>query len=919
MRRTSIFRRRALLGGLAFTLGWAAASAFAVDTGMRALRGHVPPATAQIAPKGTLPPASVLNLAIGLPVRNAQGFADLLARVYDPASVDYRHYLTPAEFTERFGPSEADYAALIHFAETNGLAVTATHGNRLLLDVSGPVANIQRAFHITLRTYRHPTEARDFYAPDTEPSAPRSLAVADISGLDNYTLPRPRVVTRDGASPPSGAPRVGTGSAPGGSYLGKDFRAAYLPDVTLTGAGQIVGLFELDGFYQSDITAYESAAGLPAVPIQTVLLDGYDGTPSSAGSSGNTEVSLDIEMALAMAPGLAKIIVFEAGSSGLQNDVLNAMAASNQVRQFSCSWGWPSGPDTTTDTIFKLMALQGQSFFNASGDSDAFTVGANSANGVDNPNLQNAPSSCPYITMVGGTTLTTTGPKGAWSSEKVWNWGLQKHSYVGSSGGVSSAYLIPSWQTGVSMAANGGSTTYRNIPDVALTADNVYVLEGNGGSTSVGGTSCAAPLWAGLAALINQQATASGWGPIGFVNPAIYAIGRSNIYSSTFHDITTGNNYSSASPNAYAATAGYDLCTGWGTPAGQALINALAGSADSLVASPTAGFAATGPVGGPFNVTPQTILLTNTSSSPLTWSLINTSAWLNASVTAGTLAARGTGTVVFSVASGATNLIAGAYSTVAVFTNLTSHRVQGGQFKLAVVAPNLLQNGGFETGDFTDWTLVGNTVVNDPVNGPTIYNAVESAVSGYPLVVHSGAYGAFMGDVQLATLSQTVATVPGQNYVLSLWLDNPSSSGTQQFVVRWNTNSPAVNTIYNLLSPPVLTWTNLLFIVQATGTSTVLQIGAENDNNYFGIDDVSLLPLPALNFETPVIAGDNVTLTWLTAVGIVYQVQYTTDLAQPNWLNLASPATATGGFLTVTDSNALLSSQQRFYRLVAAP
>ena len=134
------------------------------------------------------------------------------------------------------------------------------------------------------------------------------------------------------------------------------------------------------------------------------------------------------------------------------------------------------------------------------GDSDAFTTGATSVNGVDNTSLKNVPSSSPYITEVGGTTLTTTVPGGPWSGETVWNWGLDQGSYVGSSGGISSYYSIPSWQTGISMTANGGSTTYRNIPDVSLTADNVYEIYGKGSTQTTGGTSCAAPLWAALTA-----------------------------------------------------------------------------------------------------------------------------------------------------------------------------------------------------------------------------------------------------------------------------------------------------------------------------------------------------------------------------------------------------------------------------------
>ena len=887
----------------------------AVSNGLKALPGHVPKAVTKLPIKGTLASTNRLNLAIGLPLRDQRGLSNFLAQIYDPAGPNFRHYLTPEEFTERFGPTEADYAAVVQFAQTNGLTVTATHGNRLLLDVNGPVANIQRAFHLTLHTYQHPTEARDFYAPDAEPSVDATLPIADVSGLNNFARPHPRVV-RGGATNPSAAlPK--TGSAPDGTFMGNDFRAAYLPDVTLRGSGQIVGLFQFDGFYPSDIAAYETANGLPDVPIKTVLLDGFDGTPTTGSGSGNIEVSLDIEMTLSMAPGLSQILVFEAGPDGFQNDILNTMAASNQVKQFSCSWGWSGGPNTTTDAIFQQMAVQGQSFFCASGDSDAYTIGADSANGVDNPTLSNAPDSSPYVTLVGGTTLTTTGAGGSWTSETAWNWGFHNGSYVGTSGGVSSYYSIPIWQSTVDMSANAGSTAFRNIPDVALVANSVHVLYGNGASESAGGTSCAAPLWAGLTALINQQVAAAGKASVGLVNSAVYAIGQGSLYASTFHDITTGNNVSSDSPSNYHAVSGYDLCTGWGTPAGQALIDALAAQADSLVITPGSGFAASGPVGGPFPATSQTAVLTNTGSSSLQWSLINTSAWLSASSTAGTLTAGASTPIDISLDASATNLFAGAYSAIVLFTNWTSHAVRGLLFTLQVSGQDLVQNGGFETGDFTSWTLVGNTIVNNR-HGPTIYNAVENT-SSYPLTVHSGNYGAFMGDNQLATLSQTLATVPGQTYLLSLWLDNPTTGGTQEFEVNWNTNSPAVNTLSSLISPPVLTWTNLLFLVTATGPSTVLQFAAENDNNYFGLDDISVIPMPTVAFQSAELTSSGFTLTWSATAGLAYQVQYKTNLAQADWLALGPSLFATNRVLTVSDPDATPVSEPRFYRLIVTP
>jgi subtilase family serine protease len=391
-------------------------------------------------------------------------------------------------------------------------------------------------------------------------------------------LPRPRSV-RMAETSSTAVPRSGSGE--NGAFFGNDFRAAYLPEVTLTGAGQILGMVQFDGFYPADIAAYETAASLPQVPLQTVLLDGYDGVPTSGANSGNGEVSLDIEMAVCMAPGLSKIVVFEAGPNGFQNDILSAMASHAEIKQLSCSWGWGGGPSTTTDNLFKKMAAQGQSFFSASGDSDAFSTGA-----VDDPSQVNSPSSSPYITVVGGVTLTTSGPGGARASEAVWNRG----DGVGSSGGISSHYAIPSWQAGINMTANGGSTGFRNTPDVAWVAENISVRYGNGITGSFGGTSCAAPLWAGLAALMNQQAVEAGKPSIGFINPAIYALGKGAGYGSLFNDVTNGNNTWSGSANAFDAVAGFDLCTGWGSPAGQHLIDALAGPLTSVKPLPSLAF-----------------------------------------------------------------------------------------------------------------------------------------------------------------------------------------------------------------------------------------------------------------------------------------------------------------------------------------
>jgi len=211
--------------------------------------------------------------------------------------------------------------------------------------VIGPASAVERAFHITLRTYRHPAEARDFFAPDVEPSVDMGLPVADIQGLSDFSRPHPKFYRLNAAQTAARAtPKSGSAPDGSGAYFGNDFRNAYAPNVTLTGAGQIVGLLEFDGFYSNDIAAYAAAAGggRTNIVIQTVLTNGVSGTPGYSGISGaNVEVSLDIEMAIAIAPGLAKVVVFEGNQP---NSVLNSMLTfSNTVKNLSSSWAGVAG------------------------------------------------------------------------------------------------------------------------------------------------------------------------------------------------------------------------------------------------------------------------------------------------------------------------------------------------------------------------------------------------------------------------------------------------------------------------------------------------------------------------------------------------------------------------------------------------
>jgi uncharacterized repeat protein (TIGR03803 family) len=628
------------------------------------LHGSVPAAVGRLAPVGRLPASNHLDVVIALPLRNRERLGVLLQQIYDPASPNFRHYLTPQQFTEQFGPAEADYQAVIAFANGHGLKVTGTHGNRTLVDVNGTVADMEKTFQVNLRTYQHPTEARTFFAPDAEPTLDLAAPVLAINGLDDLILPRPMGLNTNNFKKRTNATPLATGSGPIGFFLGKDFRAAYAAGVGLDGSGQTVGLFELGGYNASDITDYENLAGLPNVMLTNVLLDGL------SGNAGNNqlEVDLDIEMAVAMAPGLSRVMVYEGKTP---NEILNRMAMDNLAGQLSSSWLFGSQVDAAREQIFQQFATQGQSFFQASGD-----LGAEA--GAIPP-----PSDDAWVTVVGGTSLTTSGPGGGWSSETAWPYSI---------GGISTSYPIPIWQQGVSMSANLGSTTMRNIPDVACLADEViWVVVNNGEQGVVGGTSAAAPLWAAFAALANQQAAANGGPRLGFLNPALYAIGQGPGYAAAFHDITTGNNTNSSSVNKFFAVPGYDLCTGWGTPAGSNLIAALLAPPDALSISPGNAFTFDGPLGGPFSPAARSYSLTNAGTAALNWTLTNAPSWLNVTPAGGTLTAGGPAAVLTATPTAAAgSLAAGSYSAVLMFTNLEDGFGQSRQVTLEVDAPPLI-------------------------------------------------------------------------------------------------------------------------------------------------------------------------------------------------------------------------------------
>jgi kumamolisin len=550
---------------------------------------------------GQLPATQTMHIDVMLALRHQPELENFLKEVYDPSSSSYRQFVTVEEFAARFGPSQEDYDGLLAFAKANGFTVVNGSRNRMDVVLTAPVSSVEKAFHVTMGVYQHPTEDRTFYSPDREPAVDLPFQLWHISGLDNYSIPRPALVHAD-AKVKSNAT---VGSGPDQSFLGSDMRAAYYGGSALTGSGQSLGLLEYAGTDLTDLdTYYKNVGQTEAVPI---TLTSVDGTPVTCTepSCDDTEQTIDMTQALGMAPGMASLVMY-IGST--DSAIFNAMATAKPLNaQLSCSWYWSPADPKTLNPIFEEFAAQGQNLFDAAGDHESWQIGGSIW-----------PADNAYLVSVGGTDLDTKSAGGPWSSETAWS---------DSGGGISPNDIpIPSWQVATAdQCIDKCSTSLRNGPDVSANSNFTFYVCADQAACSAneyGGTSFAAPMWAGYLALANQQLIANGSKTtLGFIDPALYTIGLGADYDTDFHDITSGS-------NGYAATKGYDLATGWGSPNGDNLINALVGGGSGggpvVSLSPTSinfGKKVVGSTSGA-----KKVILTNTGNATLSITSIATSA-----------------------------------------------------------------------------------------------------------------------------------------------------------------------------------------------------------------------------------------------------------------------------------------------------
>ncbi len=546
-----------------------------------------------------------------LPLSHQADLNAFLQHVYKPGDPLYGHYLKPGEFAAKYGPAPADAAAVKVFASAHGLAVSSVSRSAFVYHLSAPAATLASAFRVNLLSYAR-ADGTTFHRPSARPVLGPQLAghILGVFGLDNS----PRLTTNFQKTPHSGfqyapgkKPPVPTALHPkpadapdpnnplvGGYSLDpENIRAVYdLPPGGASGKGQSLGLLELDGWYPGDITQYEKAFGLPHLKPTLRSVDGGTGLPTDNGIT--PEVTLDIDMALALAPNLDSIVVYQAPPISdflpAEEDILDAVADDDAVSVLSISYGEADldvagsfeGPGYAAGIQQALtqMAAQGQTACIAAGDAGAYTDEFL----YPTPSLSSFGDQ-PGALSVGGTFLYTSLDE-TYNGESSWAAPYDQGRGpigTGGGGGVSTFWAIPPYQIGAfdPLVNPQGSMTTRNAPDVSLFGDydeggySIFLTDpilGYGTWAGYNGTSASSPLWAAFVADVNEARAANGAGPLGLVQNTLYPVAEDPAkYAVDFHDINDGS-----TNLLYEAVTGYDNSTGWGSFIGANLLNDLA-------------------------------------------------------------------------------------------------------------------------------------------------------------------------------------------------------------------------------------------------------------------------------------------------------------------------------------------------------
>lgn len=572
---------------------------------------------------GPVDPSETVSVTIRLRQRPGAGNPQDAVDALGMTPPSQRTYMTPEEFAARYGADPADVEKIAEFAREHHLSVESTDLGQRTITLTGPASAMMSAFRVELMQYNSP---QGTYRGRIGPvQIPRDLhpIIEGVFGLDNRRQARPHVIMPARAAQLRAITGLGADTEHAAHATRVATRTSFLPPQVgefynfppqVTGAGQTIGIIEFGGGYSDrDLETYFQAINLPMPKISTVTVDGQQNEPGKD-PDADGEVLLDIQVASALAPGAEIVVYFAPFTDKGWIDIISAAVHDTRHRPsvLSISWGYSEGHDIwTQQTIknvnqaFQAAALMGMTICCASGDDGSEDQITDGHAHVD------FPASSPYVLACGGTTLEVSGNKLV--RETVWNNGPQAHGGGATGGGISALNAMPAWQHGiVPPSVNPGHHTGRGVPDVASNAD------GNSGYTilvdgqeldGVGGTSAAAPLWAALIARANQHLGK----PVGYLTPLLYThLGAAGV----LNDITEGNNDPTGRVGGYHAASGWDACTGWGSPHGAHLIEALASlgassgsssgtSAPAPTPSPAPSIpAGSAPTGTPASVTP---------------------------------------------------------------------------------------------------------------------------------------------------------------------------------------------------------------------------------------------------------------------------------------------------------------------------
>lgn len=578
---------------------------------------------------GALSQGTQLSVTVTLQPRDPAALAAYAAAVSTPGSSQYHDYLSVAEFARRFGPTASAIAAAETSLRARGLSPGRLSANGLSFSVTATAARLASGFQTSFERY-HLRSGRTAYANTSAPKVSGSGAsvIQSVIGLSNLAVEKPQALVRAtgkatsrGSSVPrttsssavADCPDADTDSSEYGSYTAQQIAEAYGFDGLYSagdeGSGVTVALYELEPYTATDVASYQSCYGT-SVPVTNVSVDGgssCDGDPYCG-----LEDVLDIEDVIGLAPGV-HIKVYEGpnGDGSGPYDTYAQIVSDDTAKVISTSWGLceaEEGSVAAENTLFEEAAAQGQSVFAAAGDSGADDCGDGTTS-VDDPASQ------PYVTGVGGTSLTLLPSY----SETVWNNGSPNGA---GGGGVSTLWPMPSYQSGFALSQSAiscgtGGHTCREVPDVSADANQNtgYDIYWDDSWRAVGGTSAATPTWASLIALADASSGCSS--SIGFANPALYAAART-AYATDFNDITSGNN-SYDGVSGYSAGTGYDMASGLGSPKGTALAATICGTVGDSVSFPSTPASQSSTAGRA--VTRVTLSATsNTGANPITYS-----------------------------------------------------------------------------------------------------------------------------------------------------------------------------------------------------------------------------------------------------------------------------------------------------------